>query len=323
MKRTTAVFSALMAAMIFLSLTGCSGQKWRDRLRELKDELSSGLSESNISDSDQEDKPATIDILLEALDNKDSEQFKSVFSKKTLTLADDMDKGVAYIFSLYEGEYARTVYHNYSSDKHYGDKNTTLINAIYVIQTTADKYYRICYSIWTVQEKDPDSLGIYSLDFCECDKDQMGGGGGSWLAGITYPEREGAENVAGDIASTMITGDAKYLRSVLSDRLLATQDTDKKVTAFTADYSTINSSTVGDSWVRVRQDGTFVYLMVNTRPRTFIVAKMSREQPDKMDGMKVTIVPVDESIPQQGIEPEGIGLDFPKFPHPKASSSPQ
>lgn len=93
MKRTTAVLSALMAAMIFLSLSGCSGQKWRDRLRELKDELSSGLSESNISDSDQEDKPATIDILLEALDNKDSEQFKSVFSKKPSPLPTTWTKG--------------------------------------------------------------------------------------------------------------------------------------------------------------------------------------------------------------------------------------
>ena len=49
----------------------------------------------------------------------------------------------------------------------------------------------------------------------------------------------------------------------------------------------------------------------------------AEEQPDKMDGMKVTIVPVDASIPQQGIEPNGIGLDFPKFPHPKASSTPK
>lgn len=184
-----------------------------------------------------------------------------------------------------------------------------------MIQTTADRYYRIRYSIWTVQEEDPDSLGIYSLDFSECDKDQKGGGGGSWLAGITYPEREGAENVAGDIASTMITGDEKYLRSALSNELLATAGIDKKVTAYTKDYSTINPSTVGDSWVRVREDGTFVYLMVNTRPRTFIVTKMSQGQPDKMSGMKVTIVPVDESIPQKGIEPDGTGLDFPKFPH--------
>lgn len=284
-----------------------------NRLKDIQKEIASGMSESSVSPSDEEQKTPTIEILLDALDKGDREQFRSRFSKTTLRIADDMDRGLDYIFGLYEGEYVRTVYRNYSSDRHYGEKNTTLINAIYVIQTTADKYYRIRYSTWTVQEIDPDQLGIYSLDFCECDKDQQGGGGGSWMAGITYPEREGAENVAGNIACAMIMGEEKYIRDALSDELLATEDIDRKVTAYVEDYSTINASTVGDCWIRLREDGTFVYLMINTRPRTFIVARMSQEQPDKMSAMKVTLVPVDASIPEKGIEPDGTGLFYPKF----------
>ena len=319
MKRAKSVFVLLLAAAMILSSAGCKA------LESLKEEYRRIMSGSDlaVSVSDTDQTPARIDIILDALDKGDREQFRSVFSKATLRMAADIDKGINYIFNLYEGQYAGTVYHNYSADKHYGGKNTTLINAIYVIQTTADRYYRIRYSVWTVQEKDPDSLGIYSLDFCECDKDQMGGGGGPWIAGITYPEREGAEMVVGGIACAMIWGEEKYLRDALSDELLATQDIDKKVTAYVKDYSTINSSTVGDCWVRLREDGTFGYMMVNTRPRTFIVFKMSPEQPDKMSGMKVTIVPVDAAIPEEGIEPEGTGLYYPKFPHPKACSTPK
>ena len=308
---------------MILSLAGCSRREWLDKLREKQREISQEIAEQNVSQSDEEKKPETIDVLIEALDKRDRDLFKSLFSKNTLSLADDMDKGLDYIFGVYEGEYSSTVYRNYSADKHYGEKNTTLINSIYVIQTTADKYYCIRYSIWTVQEKDPDSVGIYSLDLSECDKDQQGGGGSSWLAGITYPEREGAESVAGKIACAMIWGDEKYLRDALSDELLATEGIDRKVTAYVKDYSTINSSTVGDCWVRVKEEGTHVYLMVNTRPRTFIVARMSKEQPDKMSGMKVTIVPVDASIPQEDVEPEGTGLDFPKFPHPPLCPAPK
>ena len=311
MKRAKLMIPAVLTALLIAILAGCS------TLDTLKNRWRMIVSHSDVTVSETDKGPGTIDALLEALDKRDGEQFKSLFSKTVLGLADDMDKGLAYIFSLYEGEYTQTVYHNYSADKHYGEKNTTLINAIYVIRTTADKYYRIRYSIWTVQEKDPDSVGIYSLDFCECEKNQKGGGGGSWLAGISYPERDGVEKAAGNIADIMITGDEKYLREILSDELLAMDGIDEKITAFAKDYSTINPSTVGDSWAHVREDGAFGYLVANTRPRTFIVFEMSDEQPDKIRGMKVTIVDVNDPLPEQGIEPGGTGLFYPKFPHGK------
>ena len=103
----------------------------------------------------------------------------------------------------------------------------------------------------------------------------------------------------------------------LSDELLAMDGIDEKITAFAKDYSTINPSTVGDSWAHVREDGAFGYLVANTRPRTFIVFEMSDEQPDKIRGMKVTIVDVNDPLPEQGIEPGGTGLFYPKFPHGK------
>ena len=310
MKKRRCVFAALLAAVMILSSVSCTA------IDSLREEDHRGVSGSDLPVSDTEQTSDRIDIMLDALDKGDRERFRSVFSKKTLSLVNDIDRGLDYIFSLYEGQYAETVYRNSSSDKHYGEKNTTLVNRIYVIRTTADKYYRIRYSAWTVQEEDPDSLGVYSFDLTECDKDQRGGGG-SWLAGISYPGREGAETVAGGIARTMISGDEKKLRNVLSDELLSTEAIDQNISAYTRDYSTINPSTVGDCWVRVREDGTFGYMMINTRPRTFIVFQMSQTQPDKMSGMKVTIVPVDAGIPEQGIEPEGVGLFYSKFPHNK------
>ena len=310
MKRSMRFTAALMAVLMLLTVTGCSLSGIGRRLSTLKDEMARVVSGSDGYVSDADSKPETIEVIIEALDKRDSELFKSLFSKKTLSLADDMDRGVEYIFGIYEGEYCGTVYRNYSSDKHYGEKNTTLINAIFVIQTTADKYYRIRYSIWTVQEEDPDSLGIYSLDISECDKDQKGDGGGSWLAGITYPEREAVEIAAGNIASMMIRGDEDSIRGALCDELLATEGIDEKIALFTVNYSKINPSTVGDSWVRIRDDGAFGYLVANTRPRTFIVFKMSQTQPDKISGIKTMLVDENAALPEQNIEPDGVVLDF-------------
>ena len=52
------------------------------------------MSESSVSQSDEEKKPETIDVLMEALDKRDRDLFKSLFSKTTLSLADDLDKGL-------------------------------------------------------------------------------------------------------------------------------------------------------------------------------------------------------------------------------------
>ena len=320
MRKTKSFFAGLMSLLIIVSMTGCSVLTMKrilNRFDDLKSKISNVISGSDVSVSDTDKPSERIEIIIDALDKKDAEQFKSVFSQTTLRIADDMDKGIEYIFGLYEGEYSRTIYRNYSSTKHYRAKNTTLVNAVYVIQTNADKYYRINYSVWTVQEEYPESVGIYSLDFSECDKDQKGGGGGPWLAGISYPEREGVEAVAAGIADTMITGKEKYLRQVLSDELLAAEGIERKITAFTKDYSKINPSTVGDSWVRVREDGKFGYLVINSHPITFIVFEMSEEQPDKMSAMKVTIVNDNDELPEYGIEPAGVGLFFPKFLHKK------
>lgn len=306
MKNAKRVSSVILAAGILLLSVGCTAI---DSLREEYHRIMSG---SDLSVSDTDNQSERIDIMLDSLDKGNKEQFRSVFSRTTLRLADDLDKGLDYIFGIYEGQYSETIYSNYSADKHYGEKNTTLVSPIYVIRTTADKYYRIRYSVWTVQEEDPDSVGVYSLDLTECDKDQRGGGGGSWLAGISYPEREGAETVAGGITGTMISGDGERLRSVLSDELLATEDIDRIIAGFVTEYSRINSSTVGDSWMRITEEGIYGYLVANTRPRTFIVYKMSQEQSDKMSSMKVTLVPLDESLPQNDVEPEGVGLFYQK-----------
>lgn len=308
MKKARRFIAALLAALSIISAAGCSA------LDDLKRNYSRTVSGGDASSAEDDNVPERIEILLEALDKRDGELFKSVFSKTALSLADDLDKGLEYIFGIYEGEYSRTAYSNYSSTRHYGEKKTALVNPIYVIQTSAGRYYRIRYSVWTVQEVNPDSVGIYSLDVTECEEDTRGGGGGSWLAGISYPGRKGAEAASDGIATTMITGNEKHLREVMSDELLATDGIDRRIAEFASGYSSINPSTVGDCWLRVREDGMFGYMVVETRPVTFIVFKMSDTQPDRISGMKVTIVPVNESLPQTGIEPDGLCLDFPKFP---------
>lgn len=94
MKRRGYVLAALTVLLILLLLAGCSKRAMLDRLKEAQREIASGMSESSVSQSDEEKKPETIDVLMEALDKRDRDLFKSLFSKTTLSLADDLDKGL-------------------------------------------------------------------------------------------------------------------------------------------------------------------------------------------------------------------------------------
>lgn len=167
----------LLAGVMLLAMAGCSAldnfispSDWQAKGKGMLD------NRKTTSDSDVK-QPERIDILIEALDKKDAAQFKSVFSETALELADDMDRGIEYIFGLYRGSYVKTVYQNYSSTHSYGEENTVCVDSVYVIQTT-ENFYRICYTVWTVQEKNPRSVGIYSLFLEECEEDKRGAGGG-------------------------------------------------------------------------------------------------------------------------------------------------
>ena len=301
----------LLAGVMLLAMAGCSAldnfispSDWQAKGKGMLD------NRKTISDSDVK-QPERIDILIEALDKKDAAQFKSVFSETALELADDMDRGIEYIFGLYRGSYVKTVYQNYSSTKSYGEKNTVCVDSVYVIQTT-ESFYRICYTVWTVQEKNPRSVGIYSLFLEECEEDKRGAGGGSIFAGITYPEREAAEIAAAGIANTMIWGGGERLREVLSDELLAKPGMDAKIQAFAKEYSSINPSTVGDSWVRVSEDKVEGYYVANTKPRVCAYFFMSKEQPDKMGGMKVTLIREGKTFTDYQLKSDEIDLIFPE-----------
>ena len=98
----------LLAGVMLLAMAGCSAldnflspSDWQAKGKVMPD------NRKTASDSDVK-QPERIDILIEALDKKDAAQFKSVFSETALELADDMDRGIEYIFGLYRGSYVKT-----------------------------------------------------------------------------------------------------------------------------------------------------------------------------------------------------------------------
>lgn len=83
-----------------------------------------------------------------------------------MELCDDIDVGIEYIFSIYDGTFEKFVYHNTSATKHYASGITiTLAEPVYVLKTSSDKYYKLRLSVWKVEGANSDAAGVYSMYF--------------------------------------------------------------------------------------------------------------------------------------------------------------
>jgi hypothetical protein len=96
-------------------------------------------SMSSIKEKEQTDEMAQ--RIVDALDTKDEEALKAVFSEKALSEADDLDEGIAYIFDQYEGPSTEVYTTGNNVVNHFGlPGRTKVFYGDYFVTTDQEKY---------------------------------------------------------------------------------------------------------------------------------------------------------------------------------------
>jgi hypothetical protein len=163
----------LGVVILMLILTGCSALFQNLLLNEKKE------------------ADAMAQKIVDALENKDENALRNLFSAKALTEIEDFDKGSEYVMGLYQGgiislgdDYPRV------SD-HFGPPGRTkMLESAYWV-TTDQGSYLLYFEYWIIQEQDPSAEGLYKikLDTQETrEAESFMGGGGYDRPGIYQPD---------------------------------------------------------------------------------------------------------------------------------------
>lgn len=127
--------------------------------------------------------------IIDALENKDEEEIKKMFSPNALKEAKDIDGGIEYLMKFYKGKFVSKE-GSYIASHSKGDGEKT-IEMSYFYRVTTDKDKFIVFFIDKVYDrKNPDNVGLYMLQIIKLsdeEKEFDWGGDETICAGIYRP----------------------------------------------------------------------------------------------------------------------------------------
>lgn len=244
----------------------------------------------------------TADIIIEALNCNDSDLMKSVFSEQALELSTDIDDGIDYLFSIYEGEYLETVYQGQSMQSFSGGK--VIGNWRVCVIKTTKKFYSLRWTEWSQQEIDPYANGVYSLEMEECEEGRQGAGGGCLLAGILYPKRNIDENMLNILMASLYNNDREKLKSILSDDFLSNSDAleniDEFIETYTPQYHNLTAAWKVDNTIFLQFRSYNVYICLH----------LSKKQSEKISSIRIFDSTTEsiESVSKFDFDSDDVGI---------------
>lgn len=164
-----------------LGLISCNSAKSmvNDRLAELN-----GSNDDEIAD-------ACFQNIIKALENRDKEALKKMFSAQALKEATDIDAGIDYITDFYKGKMIKSENNGIArNDKINNGRKKSELDCMYIVTTDEDTYI-VFFIDQVVDTENPDNIGIYMLQVIkESDKEKEfdGGGDKTRCAGIYRPD---------------------------------------------------------------------------------------------------------------------------------------
>lgn len=102
------------------------------------------------------------DEIIEALNNKDSETLKAMFSSNALKEADNIDEDIEYLMDFYKGEIISIESAREGSDSKDGDEREIELRTLNFVSTDEDEYI-VFYIDNLTDTKDPDNVGLDML----------------------------------------------------------------------------------------------------------------------------------------------------------------
>jgi len=166
------LFAAALTLTAMLSLSGCS------MVRNIQASLLPALRELQLNATMPSEEQATDEMaqqIVAALDARDKEVLRSLFSEKALSEADDMDEGLDYIMETYKGTSKTYESGGSQIQDHYGSPGRTkTIFGFYNIETNY-KSYMLYFEYQLIDASSPDAIGltfVKLVDFDMWDRDE-------------------------------------------------------------------------------------------------------------------------------------------------------
>jgi len=150
----------LLAGMLLLS--SCSLLDMQQTNTD-GDEMNTASSITATADSLEKRSDAMFETILSAIENRDGDTIKALFSEEALEEANDIDAAIEYLFNLFDGEIVSWERDRQGADESFrSGRHSRSIHTWYTVHTETGRYLFLLldYDINTI---DPDLEGLYTL----------------------------------------------------------------------------------------------------------------------------------------------------------------
>lgn len=178
----------LFITIIAFSLGPLSCSYFRAELHTRESDLRAKESELSPRD-DKEIAEIRFQRIAEALENKDKEGLKKMFSPNALEKAKDIDSGFDYLMEFYKGKIkSKKIALEVTDYKNYGERTSELKVSCTV--TTDEDTYIVFFIDQLVDKKNPDNVGLYMLQIIKKSNEEKEFDWGTFkkCAGIYRPD---------------------------------------------------------------------------------------------------------------------------------------
>lgn len=290
MRRAKKLICCLLVMLMIPAFSSCSVNGIIDDIK--------GIFTSDSSTSSENSGPPTDQIVIQALQNHDAQAIKDLFSVHATELIPDLDEGIEYMFSIFEGDYIKCTHHNNGGSSHYAKgESWTLAEPVCMFQTTKH-YYKLTWNSYSVFEADPDMVGVYRMELEIWEDEGLNTGGkSSELVGIVHPGNKAIFDAAWDLYYNIYHSNTagytdQYIdkfRGLLSDNALAAGVSDEDIASLCYEGDPVVANNRSDGWIKYKDDGSvIVYLKGNqTKIPKLLYFGMNKDQPDKISFVKL------------------------------------
>lgn len=310
----------ICSILITFSCTGCFVDL--DNLFAEIEERITSKEQKKKQKQEQEQEPDITDTIIAAIENKDLDMFKSVYSDYALEKAVDIEQGFEYICELYSGKLREFTHGNSGGGTEYFNHSRGSINHRSYGFRTDEKYYILRYSQWDFPEYESMS-GVYCIQLVESTKEETIHVGGKQFhfPGVFYPENEFVDIIYGRIMHFLARmedgqgyGNDEYnvnTRESMSDKFLDIDDLDNKLIDVQNYFEGFHSSDIELAWQS--EDLKQVYFRLDDY-ESYMYIRLDDEQTEKIKLMQVVKFDGDKSIEEYDFESES-GIYLPNKKH--------
>ena len=277
------IYTLLGVIIMLFSFSACSPLNSRTK------ELDKGtMSEYQVQEQ-------TETKIIQALNSRDRDMLKSVFSKKALSKAVDIDEGINYIFDLYDGNFMEVTDRNHSSQEHLADsKKSKMISTYCTIKTSTDTYILSC-AIWANQEFDPSAVGVYTINLDKVNSIDYNNA--YCIAGVAFPTHFNVYKIADRIIDGIESENKDIIKETFSKNVINSSDLfETNLNQLISLYGGFYRMDNDDSWISYYEDFCDAFLPIKTTKGKYLLYFRMDLSENRIYRLKLTKIDSEKSV---------------------------